>query len=297
MLVFLHNDLDAIGCEMCIDEMPFKVNKKFYTNYSDFEEKVDEIINYSFATRDDELLIADLSFAERPDTLQKLTTHFKSVLHIDHHQYPDEFFERIIGKNYKHKIDINRCAAKICYDLFGLNNENLKVLCSIIDSYDRWVVNSPYFKKGQQLNKYFWNVEWDHFKEFKNGVPEDYTKVVSEIEETEKREIAELKEKGFIVRAKSGPKITFVFGWKHFNPILISEMEEGQDFVIGVYKNIYKVRIKAGVLNHEQCRELQMLLTGNVTGHDNAFTFVTTEKMELECQIIAEAINTVSKKI
>ena len=47
MIVFLHNDLDAIGCEMCIEEMPFNVSKIFYTNYSDFTEKCNQILEYA----------------------------------------------------------------------------------------------------------------------------------------------------------------------------------------------------------------------------------------------------------
>ena len=56
---------------------------------------LEEAIEYAKEHNETELLIADLSFAEHLDELKMLVNNFESVLHIDHHSYPNHFFPRL----------------------------------------------------------------------------------------------------------------------------------------------------------------------------------------------------------
>lgn len=295
MIVFLHNDLDAIGCEMCIEEMPFKVSKIFYTNYSDFVEKCNQILEYTKANNEKELLIADLSFAEHLEELKMLVNTFDSVLHIDHHSYPANFFQKVIGKGrYKCKIDSTKCASKICYELFNIENKQLKILIDVIDVYDCWRTESKMFDKSQNLNKYFWERGWDNFKQFKNKIPDDYNTTITKILNREQEGIKKLKESNLIVRSKdNSQKITFVFNHEFFNPVMIEEMNQGQNFVVGIENGIVKFRIRKGVFDSCTLDDLRLLITGKVTGHLLAFTYVIgRDKMDVvhEIQRISKII-------
>lgn len=295
MIVFLHNDLDAIGCQMCIEEMPFKITETFFTNYSDFTDKVNQIIKYAKDNNEKELLIADLSFAEHLDELKMLVNTFESVLHIDHHSYPNHFFQNVIGKGrYKCKIDSTKCAAKICYDLFKLENKTLKVLIDVIDVYDCWRTESSMFDKSQNLNKYFWEKGWENFKIFKTGIPNDYKKTIEEITEKENKGIQKIKDASLLVRSTNN-RITVILTHEFFNPIMIEEMKNGQNFVIGIDHGIVKFRIKKGVLSNNSLEYLRTEVAGKVTGHPLAFTY-TIGKSEMdvvrEIQKINNAIET-----
>lgn len=276
MIVFLHNDLDAVGCQMCIEEMPFKITETFYTNYSDFTDKCNQILEYAKEHNETELLIADLSFAEHLDELKMLVDTFDSVLHIDHHSYPEHFFQKVIGKGrYKCKIDSTKCAAKICYELFKLENKHLKVLIDVIDVYDCWRTESNMFDKSQNLNKYFWEKGWDNFKQFKNTIPDDYKETIDKILKYEKEGIQKLKDANLIIRSKdNSQKITFILNNEFFNPIMIEEMKQGQNFVVGIYNGIVKFRVRKGALDSSCLEDLRYLTAGKVTGHPLAFTYV-----------------------
>lgn len=276
MLVFLHNDLDAVGCQMCIEEMPFKITETFHTNYSDFTDKCNQILEYAKEHNETELLIADLSFADHLDELKMLVNTFDSVLHIDHHSYPEHFFQKVIGKGrYKCKIDSTKCAAKICYDFFKLENKTLKVLIDVIDVYDCWRTESSMFDKSQNLNKYFWEKGWDNFKQFKNTIPNDYKETIDKILKYEKEGIQKLKDANLIIRSKdNSQKITFILNNEFFNPIMIEEMKQGQNFVVGIHNGIVKFRVRKGALDSLRLEDLRYLTASKVTGHPLAFTYV-----------------------
>lgn len=275
MIVFLHNDLDAVGCQMCIEEMSFKITETFHTNYSDFTDKCNQILEYAKEHNETELLIADLSFADHLDELKMLVNTFESVLHIDHHSYPEHFFQKVIGKGrYKCKIDSTKCAAKICYDFFKLENKTLKVLIDVIDVYDCWRTESSMFDKSQNLNKYFWEKGWDNFKQFKNTIPNDYKETIDKILKYEKEGIQKLKDANLIIRSKdNSQKITFILNNEFFNPIMIEEMKQGQNFVVGIHNGIVKFRVRKGALDSLRLEDLRYLTAGKVTGHPLAFTY------------------------
>lgn len=292
MIVFLHNDLDAVGCQMCIEEMPFKVTKTFYTNYTDFDDKVKEIILYAKQNQETELVIADLSFAERPDKLIDLVNTFESILHVDHHSYPPHFFDRIRGKGkYRNKIDTTRCACKLCYELFHLEDKTLKVLVDVIDVFDCWRTESKMFDKAQRLNDYLWERGWDAFKEFKNGVPQDYQETMEKVQKRTQETISKMKKAGYIIRSeKNLNKITFVLSFDCFNAIMIEEMNQGQKFVVAFQNGLVRFRIKKDALPPEVLKDFREAICGKVTGHELAFTYQLKNDIPTEISKIVEVI-------
>lgn len=274
MLVFLHNDLDAVGCEIVISSV-FNPKQYFYTDYNDFEIKANQIIEYAKNNNESELLIADLSFSERPQTLELLSKHFKSILHIDHHSYPEGFFENLKMENtYKKIINDKFCASKLCYDFF-INNKNdyLDNLINVIDAYDCWKTDSPLFDRGQNLNKYFWELGYENFLNFKNGIPENYKTVVEELIKKEHETIEKIKSNNLIFKARLMP-ITFILTFECFNPIMLEEFKNDVVFFIGIVDKKVRVRInKNSCINNYEIEKIRYELADKVTGHPCAFSY------------------------
>lgn len=298
MIVFLHNDLDAVGCEICIRKK-FLIDKVFYTNYADFEDKVNALIAYAKEHNDDQLIIADLSFAERQNTLKQICDNFKMVLHIDHHSYPEGFFDFEPKYVYKKIINTAHCAAKLCRMAFKLEDKFLTDLIDIIDIYDCWRDQHKDFDKAQDLNDYFWNVGYEPFMElFKTGYPDDFEKVTKAINIERNKRIEELEKNNLIMRSKGFNKITFVFDFDVFNPVMIKDMRNGQEFVIGIQHNIVKFRINQKTpLMKQSLEELRLKVAGKVTGHLYAFTYNFKGETIDEVKRIAKCIQEIGEDI
>lgn len=265
MILFTHNDLDAVGCEMIIRKV-HNPDRVFYTNYYDFDQVVDEILKCN----DTELIIADLSFAERPGTLQDLINHFSKVTHIDHHSYPNGFFDGISG-NYIRYIDSSACAAKHCLKYFNVSDRFLTDLIYLIDIYDVWRIESKDFKTAQNLNSYFWNGGYQHFiSAFNGSYPDDYNDTVQSILKEQNDKISSLKQSGYI---QHFDKITFMFTFECFNPVMIEEMENGQHFVAGISGNKVRFRIKKNIYTNEEMDNIRNRIAGKTTGHLTAFSY------------------------
>ena len=298
MIVFLHNDLDAVGCEICIRKK-FLIDKVFYTNYGDFEDKVNALIAYAKEHNEDQLIIADLSFAERQDLLIKICETFKMVLHIDHHSYPEGFFNFEPKCVYKKIINTAHCAAKLCRMAFKLEDKFLTDLIDIIDIYDCWRDQHKDFDKAQDLNNYFWNVGYEPFMElFKTGYPENYESVTKSIRDYRNKRIEELEKNNLIMRSKGFNKITFVFDFEVFNDVMINEMKNGQEFVIAIKGNIVKFRINQKTpLMKQSLEELRLKVAGKVTGHLYAFTYNFEGETVNEAKRIAKCIQEIGEDI
>lgn len=296
MLYFTHNDLDAVGTELVLRKTNFSITEKWHTNYSDFEDVVDDIINYAKNNNESELIITDLSFAERAGTLENLMKHFKTILHIDHHSYYDKFFDLIeMGNcNYKKIIDTSMCAAKLCLKTFKIQDKYLETVIDIIDIYDCWRVKHPLFDKAQNMNKYFWELGYDNFlNTFSNGIPKDYKETIDKINKTEKETIQKIKDNNLIFRSLKGEKITFVMTFECFNPIMIEENRHGQEFVIGIAEGKVRVRIdnSSGKFADYDLDDLRQKLAGKTTGHPCAYSYKLRGDIINEVKRITDIIN------
>lgn len=294
MIVLLHNDLDAVGCELCIRQK-FAISQCFYTNYSDFVPVVDSLLEYADKNHENQLIIADLSFANNMGLLETLCNHFETVLHIDHHSYDKDYFEKLSVRNCKYKSVINPavCASKLCLDTFKINLGFLNNLIKIIDVYDCWRCNSPYFDKAQNLNNYFWEVGYNkffnEFSQFK--IPADYKETVDSILKKQNEKIQLLKDKRLIVRSNNEQNITFVFNFEVFNPVMIQEMKDGQDFVAGIEFNTVRFRVKQNMFLESDLEMLRQRLCGCTTGHLHAFTYKFNTDIHSEVKRIIDIVN------
>lgn len=311
MLALTHNDLDALGCVIILDRI-FRGNitKYYYTNYGDMEAVCDKIIQEKGT--ENTLFIADVSFTSKPELLKKLAQNFKTVVHCDHHQTPDDFWKDI--PNVKPLFTTDYCATKILFEKFKDNiySDSLRDLVEVINVYDVWLSDDEKFDRGQDINDYFWNKTHAEVPEFRGNIlslareyetvnynnPADYDAIMADVLQRRIEELKKIKEHNLLHRFNSDKfKVTVLLTWDSFNRILISEMRKGVDVVIGISNGIFKVRInKHSTITHEMREEMRARLSDNPNlGHDHAFTFKienTTQETIMETiKTILEIIN------
>lgn len=304
LIVLLHNDIDAAGSQLSIEyKMPNVRKKYFYTNYGDLPKKVQEIEDYIKQNGNTHCLMADVSWSTHPEQLHIMCNLFEKITLIDHHLYPDGFFD-----NYpKLKVhwDKSKCATLLCYEYFNNQNENLHKLSKLIDVYDIWQDSHPAFDISQDLNRFFWEVGMQKFVNdcISSGytLPYYYTNVVSDITKRYTEAIEKYENRKLIHRTE---KITLAFVDDWFNEILVQEMKKGKDFVINATSfGIMKIRInnKANITS-EMKDNLRLILTGTKDiGHQNAFTYkmknsVSFENVMNEMKYIIQNINDICYK-
>lgn len=282
LTIFTHHDLDALGCMLNI-EFYFKGVEKqyFHTNYQNVTESVDQMLKI---TDSNVLIICDVAMSREKENLRRLYNHFQTVIYIDHHMYPDGFFDDL--PNIQLTWDKEKCAAMLVSEVFKIKgqNENLDRLTNIINVYDIWQKNDPLFKLSQYLNEYFWAQETGFGKlgrlcndivsnDFK--LPKDFVPTVDRIYENIEKTISKYEEQKLIQRAG---EITIVFGDDCFNQIMIREMDAGKNFVIGATSyGIIKIRVNQDApYTEEQINKVRMDIIGDTDyGHLHAFTYKT----------------------
>ena len=227
-----------------------------------------------------EEFINDVVYLEIPtqDQLDKLYNMFNTITLIDHHLYPEEFFNSYSDKMKVH-YDKSKCAALLTNEYFKNTgkNKDLDTLTKITDVYDLWQVENPLFDVSQNLNNFFWELGMDKFCSeiirFNYTLPNYYPEVVKKINDKISEGIQKLEQKKLIHRFG---KVTVVFTDEFFNDVLIREMMNGQDIVINAMAyGIIKVRISQyAPFSAEKKIELSRALSGvETTGHLNAFTY------------------------
>ena len=276
LIIFTHNDLDMMGCMLNINHALNVKKKYFYTNYVNIPEIVGNIEAHILANQNTHMIITDVSFSDNKDYLKQLYDTGINITYIDHHLYPDNFFDAF--PNMSVHWDDTKSATMLCYEFFRNDNPNLLKLSTLIDVYDLWQVDSPYFDISQLLNAYYWNYDVvelaNSIKELDYNLPPDFASVTNEIKDKWDTAIQQYESSGRLLRAEG---ITFAFiDGEFFNPVLINEMRNGQDAVIGIADTgIVRVRInKDADITNEKKDEIRNALTGTKDiGHMNAFTY------------------------
>jgi oligoribonuclease NrnB/cAMP/cGMP phosphodiesterase (DHH superfamily) len=298
LVVMTHNDLDALGSMLNLEYALPGVPKKFYhTNYSNINEIVDEIEEYIKRNGNTHIICPDVSFSDNKGALERLY-NLANVVHIDHHMYPDGFWD--VFPDMKVSWDKTKSATLLTNEYFKNTgkNANLDKLTYLIDVYDLWQKDSPHFGVSQDLNEYFWacGIEWLFNEIVKNDytLPSNFTNVVQNIRKECATAIASFEERKLIQRAG---EITFCFVDSWFNQIMLKEMAEGKNFVIGITSyGIVKIRIREEAPYTEaQKQELRLELTGNDNiGHLNAFTYKIF-KQDVKFDDIMEEVQKITK--
>lgn len=276
LIVFTHCDLDMAGSVLCIEKYIPNIRKKyFYTNYSDIKKRVDEIENYIKQHGNTHCLMTDISWSTHPDDLHHICSLFEKITLIDHHLYPNGFFDNYPKLKVYH--DKSKSGALLTYEYFKLNDSNLKSIIDIIDVYDLWQSEHRDFEKSQDLNRFFWEVGREKFIEdiinSNYKLPSYYENTVNKIRVKFTEDIEKYEKRKLIHRTDS---ITIVFTNDWFNEILIKEMSDGRDFVINVTTyGVFKIRINNNSgISDDIKNKIRFKLTGNTDiGHMNAFPF------------------------
>jgi len=312
LVVFTHNDLDALGSMLNIEYRTKDIQKEYYyTNYSNIPEIVNSIIvaiKQETAPIVKHMIIVDVSFADNKEQLIKLYTECVKqnvkITYIDHHLYPTDFFDSFPCMNITH--DKSKSATLLTHE-FLKNQEhvNLAKLTRLIDVYDIWQMNEPEFNFTQDLNAYFWSktkTENLSIEDLMNLIidsnwklPPDFTTLTVQLKNQQTREINDYKMRNLI--KKSG-EITLCFIPDNFNPVMIEEMNKGQNFVIGINQyGIVRFRInQKAPYTDEQKNKIRKELTGTeTTGHMDAFTYkysgeLTFDNSIKEAQTIVQTI-------
>lgn len=285
LIVFSHTDLDMAGSIINIEyRMPNIKKKYFYTNYGDIKQRVDDIEEYVKQHGNTHCLMTDISWSTNPDELHRMCSLFQKITLIDHHLYPEGFFEDY--PKLKVYWDKSKCATLLTNEYFKNEHKELRELSEIIDVYDLWQIRSPIFHKAQDLNTFFYEVGKEKFindviaSGFK--LPYYYDNVVNDITRRYREAVAKFENRKLIHR--SG-KITVAFVDEWFNQIIIQEMQDGKDFVINATSfGIFKIRISAEAnISSEQKDLLRIAMCGTKDiGHENAYTFKMADPVSFE---------------
>jgi oligoribonuclease NrnB/cAMP/cGMP phosphodiesterase (DHH superfamily) len=285
LIIFTHNDLDALGCMLNIEyKMPQIRKKYFHTNYANIVHRVDEIEDYIKQHGNTHILIPDVSFSTSKDQLRRLYNLGKCTI-IDHHLYPHGFWDEFPNMKVIH--DKTKSAALLCNEYFNnQSNVNLTKITKLINIYDLWKIKSPFFETSKDFNNYFWKFDIGYLcNEIINNdykLPKNYMSVVQAINENYKSDIEKYEKRKLIHRAG---EITLAFVDYWFNEILISEMKKGKNFVIGANSyGIIRIRISENAPYSEEMKNaLRLSLTGTSDiGHMNAFTYKIKEPVNFD---------------
>lgn len=298
ILFFTHNDMDALGCMLCTKKaLPNKRFKYWHTNYQNIPQQVDDIVRYQHQNRNKFIFILDISFSNNKRELLELINTNAQILFIDHHLYPENYFDDLTMPNFKYIHDKSKSATMLSYEYFikedkSLHEDFYKIV-NLIDVYDIWQVNRSEFLAAQYFNEYFWknasemSTENLMYKIINDGwkVPNDFkgtmNNIVNEIKETK----GSLEKRNLIYRSEY---ITIIFTDKYFNWVVQDEFkkhENEKDVCIIVSDwGLIRVRInERSSLTKDQKDELREYFTGTKNiGHENAFTWKIQEQVNFE---------------
>lgn len=292
--VLTHNDLDALGSVICFNESnPITYLER--TNYADLPLKANVLLEKArelqklckntegdtFNTFTTTLVIMDVSFSQHRELLEKLCQHFDRVQLIDHHMYPDDFFDNLEYEysNLDITVDQGECASRLVYKSVDGLHMFLNILTRIINDYDMWNTSSDNFENALWLNEFYKEQVQKGltFREILDVFRDNLRDIV-----TFNYSIKTLKEKTLSraseimlndVLYKRVNDVTLLNTEDCFQYFVYNEMKCDQNVVIARCNNRVKIRIKPDVFTDESLDEFREALTGSVNfGHPLAFS-------------------------
>ena len=178
---FTHGDADGAGCAVVAKFLfPDAERKVTYCQYGTGFDAIDinvmKFLNDVEAgkAKADFLLITDICPSPNVcERIEAMKDSFDRVLVQDHHG------TTAWASKYswmEHEAENERSGAKMLFDEGGIFNQNMDDFVNAIDAYDRWQLESPHRKRGEDLNLLYKFMGFDLFvKEFGNSVEADKT--------------------------------------------------------------------------------------------------------------------------
>lgn len=292
--VLTHNDLDALGSVICFNESTPIIYLE-QTNYADLPLKANVLLEKArelqklcknsegdvFNTFTNTLIIMDVSFSQHRELLEKLCQNFDRVHLIDHHMYPDDFFDVLEYEysNLEVTVEQGECASRLTYKKFDGMHMFLDKLTKIINDYDMWNTSSENFEYALWLNEFYKEQvqKGFTFREILDKFRNNLSEIVSfeyGIDDLMKKTL--LKASEIIannVLYKRVNDVTLLNTDECFQYFVYNEMLCDQNIVIARCNNRVKIRIKPDVFTDETLDEFREALTGSVNfGHPLAFS-------------------------
>ena len=312
-----HNDLDALGCTLVLRSKLKTRDEELCclqrTNYKDLSDKIDFLLknanriiklhtskkNDVYSVPEINLYIMDVSFSQHKDLLMELCKCFTHVTFIDHHMYPEKFFEDVCKEcaNISINVKQDRCATVLTYEEGKLDFNDvqkspftLEHLVSLINDYDMWKTDSISFDSAFWLNEYF-KSEDENFA---------FPEIIEDFEELDLSERLKVKgwtlnyydcvEQYLMLKTKNDVEkivandklyhvendVTFLNTFDCFQHFVYTEMLKGQNIVTATDADNtrVKVRIKPNVYTSASLNEFRKALTGFENfGHPLAFSY------------------------
>jgi oligoribonuclease NrnB/cAMP/cGMP phosphodiesterase (DHH superfamily) len=278
ILSLSHNDLDAVGCQLCIHEKFSKIkNIDYYnTNYKNLEELVHDIEDRIKAQREDIklLMITDISFSEVPELLNSLkltcSEHSIPVIYVDHHMYPDGFFDGLETADFKVHHDKEICGAMGTYKALKLDNSNLLKIIKVIDVFDIWRDESPIFPLANDLNNYFWASGrmqiMQRLIDRNYGLPHDFVQVCTLYKEQAEEFYQKALKKNTIFSPSAGISCAFIDDY--FNYIVERELQSKKVFICASSFGALRIRFSKTGFSPDVVLEIkERMLKGLTRGH------------------------------
>lgn len=320
-----HNDLDALGTVLCIQDK-LSIKKWFNTNYYDLNEVIPEVINYCTVNNIHRILIGDVSFSDNKAHLTELYNYVSQfedgyILHCDHHSYPNS--DTFWNDYPKMKVawTDQACATLQLCNLFRIQNPSLQTLCRIIDAFDRGQRHSELYPVSLMLNDYFWDFtkaksdgskgsQYDRIvllantlKESQYHLPSDFKEVTAGLKAKAEKDYETFKQRSILNRYNADVKTTIVLSTESFVYIQNKEFNEGQDLVVGISNGRFQCRVNSDSgFSLEFLRELRYKLCNDPDYcHPNAFTYnindAHQEGILKEVQKILTVVNSIPRDI
>jgi oligoribonuclease NrnB/cAMP/cGMP phosphodiesterase (DHH superfamily) len=278
ILSLSHNDLDAVGCQLCIHEKFSKIQDISYynTNYKNLEPLVHDIEDRIKAHREDIklLMITDISFSEVPELLNSVkmtcSEHNVPVIYVDHHMYPDGFFDNLETPNFKVHYNKEICGAMGTYKALKLDNVNLLKVIKVIDVFDIWRDESELFSLANDFNNYFWASGrmqiMQKIIDRNYGLPHDFIKVAALYKEQAEEFYQKSLKKGTIFSPSNG--ISCAFLDDYFNYIVDRELQYKKVFICASSFGALRLRFSKTGYSPDVVLEIkERMLNGATRGH------------------------------
>ena len=281
---FTHNDLDAIGCMLNLHiATPNFTKITYHTNYKDIVQKSNDIMTYITQNNISTLVITDISFSENKEILEefwKVCQRYNiNMIHIDHHIYPDNFFDDI---KWIYRHDISKSATILTQEFFKTKgiNKSLDNLSDIINVFDIWLQTDKLFPSSLKLDWgfhiYIENKSLDilcaEIIDNNYKLPSQYIKILEPYNETVVSKIQNYRKRNLIT---NDGFVTLAFVDDIYNNILYEEFSKKIPIIVIInsygiirfrFNSVYELPLKT----RQTIRSI--ILKDKIIGHINAFS-------------------------
>jgi oligoribonuclease NrnB/cAMP/cGMP phosphodiesterase (DHH superfamily) len=177
-----HNDLDAVGGRITAEAAGLEIVSTSYHGYDTIDDAIRSYIKNKEFSDGDELLIIDICPSQK--TCDRLDTFYRSkgkITLLDHHYKTKAWANKFPWAT----VSKNKAATELVFDLFYKDDEDTVLyehFVRAVAAWDLWKLDSPYRRRGEELNTLLGFIGKDEFvHSFAKNPQADFIKPYSEI--------------------------------------------------------------------------------------------------------------------